>query len=506
MTDDTAGVETSSLPGLQGSDMLRMLVENVRDYAMFILDPTGIVATWNVGAQRIKGYDASEIIGRHFSIFYPQDAILKGWPDEELRRASQLGRFEDEGWRMRRDGTRFWANVIITALRAPQGELLGFAKVTRDLTERREHEERLRHSEENLRLLVEGVKDHAIFLVDGDGAVRSWNAGAENLLGYTEAEILGRDCAIFYSAEDVADGKPQAELAAARQAGYSEDIGWRIRANGTRLWADVTMTALRDSDGDGDGDGSSRGFVQIVRDLSERRRVQQLEVEGRRINEFIAMLAHELRNPMAPIANAVGILEKVGTQKEVIWCTELIGRQVSHLSRLVDDLLDVSRITSGKIRLRKERLDLNEQVRAAVESVRSFVESFGHVLVVVGARSPVLVDADAKLITMIFVNLATNAAKYTPNGGRVTVKVVPGGSTADIVVADNGIGMSKALIETAFDLFVQGERALDRAGGGLGIGLTLVKRIAALHGATVGIYSEGVGRGSTFTVTLPLAD
>lgn len=497
MTDDTARVDANALPGLQGTDMLRMLVEHVHDYAMFILDPSGIVSTWNVGAQRIKGYDASEIIGRHFSVFYPQEAVLRGWPDEELRRASELGRFEDEGWRMRRDGTRFWANVIITALRAPDGRLLGFAKVTRDLTERREHEERLRQSEENLRLLVEGVKDHAIFLVDGDGSVRNWNAGAEKLLGYTEAHIVGRDSAIFYCAEDVAVGKPQAELQAAREAGFSEDIGWRTRADGTRLWADVTITALRDSD------GSARGFVQIVRDLSERRRVQQLEVEGRRINEFIAMLAHELRNPMAPIANAVGILEKVATQKEVVWCSELIGRQVSHLSRLVDDLLDVSRVTSGKIQLRKERLELNEQVLLAVESVRSFVEGFGHVLEFQPAGSPVQVHADATRVTQIVVNLATNAAKYTPNGGRITVKVVPHAGSVDIVVADNGIGMSRGLIESAFDLFVQGERALDRAGGGLGIGLTLVKRIATLHGGTVRAESEGVGRGSTFTVTLP---
>jgi PAS domain S-box-containing protein len=492
---------TSTLADLarHGSEAFRLMVEGARDYAIFMLDPDGVIVSWNAGAQRIKGYLAHEIIGQHFSKFYTAEALAIEWPAEELRRAIADGRFEDEGWRVRKDGTRFWANVIITALHGNSGELLGFSKITRDLTERREYEERLRQSEENSRVLIEGVKDHAMFLIDANGDVRSWNAGAERLLGFRSFEIIGRPSSTFYTEEDAALGKPEAALAIARNAGFAEDTGWRTKADGTPMWADTSLTALHD------GDGTLRGFVQIVRDLTQRRRVQELEAEGQRINEFIAMLAHELRNPLAPIGNAVGILEKVGGGAEVAWCTRLIGRQMTHLSRLVDDLLDVSRITSGKIKLRKEPLDLNALVQAAVESVRATVEAYGHSLELKLAPRPLLVEGDATRLTQVMVNLLNNAAKYTPNGGRLGVSAVQRGSVATVRVTDNGIGMSKALIDRAFELFVQGDRALDRSEGGLGIGLTLVKRIVAMHGGTVTGSSGGAGQGSEFTFTIPLA-
>jgi signal transduction histidine kinase len=275
-------------------------------------------------------------------------------------------------------------------------------------------------------------------------------------------------------------------------------VGWRLKADGSRFWADVTITALRGRD------GTPRGFAQIMRDMSERRRVQELETEGKRINEFIAMLAHELRNPLAPIGNAVGILEKVGGTPELQWVKDLIGRQVLHLTRLVDDLLDVSRITSGKIQLRKEPLELNALLHAATESVRPTVLAYGHTFEVTLAPKPIHVEGDPTRLTQVIVNLATNAAKYTPNGGRVQVSVEQRGSTAYLHVVDNGIGMTKQLIETAFDLFVQGDRTLDRAEGGLGIGLTLVKRIAMLHGGNVQANSAGLGQGTEFTVSLPV--
>jgi hypothetical protein len=476
-----------------------MMVEGVRDYAIFMLDPDGIIATWNEGAQRIKGYTANEIIGQHFSKFYTSEALARDWPAEELRQARKYGRFEDESWRLRKDGTRFWANVIITALHNPRGDVIGFSKITRDLTERRAHEEAQRQSEENIRLLVEGVKDHAIFLTDPNGVVLNWNAGAERVLGFRSTEAIGRSASLVYTDEDIATGKPEADLAAAREAGYSEGMGWRVKAGGTRLWADVTITALRDAD------GSLRGFANIIRDLTERSRVQQLETESQRINEFIAMLAHELRNPLAPIGNAVRMLEKSGDPKDIAWGTRLIGRQLGYLTRLVDDLLDVSRITSGKIRMRKESVDLNLLVRRAVDSLRATVEGHGHTLEVDLSLQPVLVDGDETRLTQVVVNLVTNAAKYTPDRGRVRVELRSDERLVNLRVIDNGIGMSKTLMDSVFDLFVQGERGLDRAEGGLGIGLTLVKRIVALHGGTVAATSAGVGHGSEFTVTLPLA-
>lgn len=492
------GGAPAELTGVLNDEVFRDLVESVHDYAIFLLAPDGRIVSWNAGAERIKGYTAGEIIGRHFSTFYTPEALAARWPEEELRRARHLGRFEDEGWRVRKDGTRFWANVIITALQDAHGNLRGFSKITRDLTERRRQEQTLKESEETLRLLVEGVKDHAIFLLDPEGRVQSWNAGAERLHGHAAEEALGRSAEIFYTEEDIAAGKPQTELAIAHHAGFSADTGWRVRRDGARFWADATLTALRQRD------GTLRGFAQITRDLSERRRVQELESEGRRINEFIAMLAHELRNPLAPIGNAVGILQKVGTAPEVQWVTRLIGRQVVHLSRLVDDLLDVSRITSGKIQLRQEPLDLCAVVAAAVESMRSLVAGYGHELEVVLPEGSIPVTGDPTRLTQVVVNLLTNAAKFTPRGGRVQVRLEQRGVNAYLHVVDNGIGMSKPLIDSAFDLFVQGERGIGREEGGLGIGLTLVKRIALLHGGSVTATSAGPGQGSAFTVSLPI--
>jgi len=332
--------------------------------------------------------------------------------------------------------------------------------------------------------------------------VREWNAGAQRVHGFEGAAVLGHDLSILYTADDRASGRPARDLAAARDAGAYAEAGWRERPDGSRFWADVTLTALRGAD------GTLRGYAHLTRDLTERRRIQELEVEGRRITEFIAMLAHELRNPLAPIANAVAILDRSTEQPDLRWCAALIGRQVDHLTRLVDDLLDVSRITSGKIQLRREPLELGALVSTACESVRPLVERQRHVLHVAVPAEPLHVDGDATRLTQLVVNLLTNAAKYTPAPGRidVTVERVPGPPARALIrVADNGMGMSRALIDRAFDLFVQGERALDRADGGLGIGLTLVRRIAELHGGQASAESAGPGRGTQVSVALPLA-
>jgi PAS domain S-box-containing protein len=210
----------------------QLLVESVRDYAIFMLDAEGYITTWNIGAERIKGHAADEIIGKHFSTFYPQAAIDVRHPEHELQIAATEGRFEEEGWRIRKDGTRFWAGVTITALRNENGELVGFGKVTRDLTHRRAHEESLRESEERFRLMVEGVRDYAIFMLDPNGIVLTWNAGAERISGYTADEIIGQHFSSFYPADAIESGWPQHELQIATETGRYEEEGWRLRKCG----------------------------------------------------------------------------------------------------------------------------------------------------------------------------------------------------------------------------------------------------------------------------------
>jgi len=254
--------------GAQGSgdEPYRLLIDSVHDYGIVMLDPEGVVLTWNTGAHRLYGYDAEQVLGQPFSIFYTADAISCGWPEYELETAGREGRFEDEGWRVRSDGSRYWANVVISALRWPDGSLRGFAKVTRDLTERRLQQEALRRSEERFRLMVTGIKDYAIFMLDPDGRIVSWNAGAQSILGHTSGDVLGRYHEMFFRREDVSAGEPMAELQAARSGGRSEDDGWRVRKDGTQFWANAILTTLYDPQGD------LCGFAAVVRDLTEHER------------------------------------------------------------------------------------------------------------------------------------------------------------------------------------------------------------------------------------------
>ena len=249
--------------------LYQLLVESVQDYAIFALDRSGNILTWSAGAARLKGYARTEILGRHFSVFYPPEDVASGKPQRELEDASRLGRLEDKGWRVRQDGTRFWASVVITALHDELGTLVGFAKVTRDLTEQRRETDALRESEARFRLLVESVRDYAIFLLDLEGHVATWNTGAERIKGYAATEIIGRHFSIFYPRERIAEGFPQYELEVATRVGRFEDEGWRIRKDGSRFWANVVITALRSSAGE------LVGFAKVTRDLTERRAAEE---------------------------------------------------------------------------------------------------------------------------------------------------------------------------------------------------------------------------------------
>jgi PAS domain S-box-containing protein len=461
-------------------ERFRLLVTGVKDYAIFMLDPTGHVQTWNAGAEHIKGYAADEIIGSHFSRFYPPDAIQRGLPEAELRGAMMQGRYEDEGWRLRKDGSRFWANVIITAVRNPAGQLIGFSKITRNLTERRRHEDELRQSEERFRLLVDGVTEYAIMMLDEEGFVTSWNVGAERIKGYRSDEIIGKHVSHFYPSEAILANKPWEDLGVARTAGRLTDEGWRVRKDGTLFWANTVITALKDSE------GRPYGFAKVTQDLTQRRHAETLADTAQRMHEFIAMLAHELRNPLAPIRNAVALMGRKGLQDPILESMrKTIDRQSILLTRLLDELLDVNRIARGQFSIEHEPVDVREVLTRAIETSRPLIDSRGHTLEVTLPDQPMSVIGDAVRLTQGVLNLLNNAAKYTPEGGRIRLTAVARGAEVEIRVTDNGMGIERDMLDKVFDLFVQADPMSNSTLGGLGVGLALVRRVVELHGGSV---------------------
>ena len=490
--------------------LFQLMAESVRDYAIFMLDPGGHIISWNPGAERAKQYQAHEIIGKHFSVFYTPPDIERKWPQLELQRATMDGRFEDEGWRVRKDGSRFWAHVVITALRDENGKLLAFSKITRDLSERKRQEEELRRSEERFRLLVEGVQDYAIYMLNPDGTVTSWNAGARRIKGYEAHEILGKHFSRFYRAEDIDAGKPWGELAMAREHGRAEDEGWRVRKDGTRFWARVVVSALRDAD------GQLHGYAKVTQDLTQQRQSAALEVAARQVHDFIAVLAHELRNPLAPIRNAAHLLA-VATPgaEEFEVARRAIDRQSAQLMRIVDDLLDIGRITRGALSIHPQRVDLRDIVARAVEAARPGIDSAGHQLSIQLPPEPVFLQADELRVTQALTNVLNNAARYTEPGGKIWLTLRRESPHQDyseeadrlawaaLSVRDTGVGIQPEFIASIFGMFVQGRHASSRSQSGLGVGLALARAIVELHHGTIEAQSEGAGKGSEFIIRLP---
>jgi PAS domain S-box-containing protein len=500
----------------------RLLVDSIRDYAIFMLDREGYVRSWNAGAQRIKGYSADEIIGRHFSTFYPREAVEREHPQYELRVAAEQGRYAEEGWRVHKDGSLFWANVVITALRDASGELVGFGKVTRDLTRRREHEEALKESEERFRLLVEGVVDYAIFMLDANGHVVTWNAGAQRINGYTANEIIGRHFSVFYPKDAFESGWPEHELQIATAEGVYREEGWRVRKDGTRFWAHVTITALRDAS------GRLRGFAKLTRDLSERRRTesmqeyaalrdQMLEAEraarieaqraARMRDEFLATLSHELRTPLNAILGWTQILSmptRVHDERELRRALGVIERNARAQVELIDDLLDLSRILAGQLRLDVQRVALVDVIGNAIESVQPAADAKGvRIERILDTRRGV-VSGDAGRLQQVIWNILSNAIKFTPKGGKVQVLLGQVDSHIEITVSDTGIGIPADFLPYVFGRFSQKDSTPARSYGGLGLGLAISKQLVELHGGSIHAKSGGEGQGATFIVRLPL--
>jgi len=359
----------------------------------------------------------------------------------------------------------------------------------------------LRESEERSRLLIDSVQDYAIFMLDPDGRIVSWNKGAERIKGYRAEEIIGRHFSCFYPPEVVAQGKPEWELRTAVEQGRVEDEGWRVRKDGGRFWASIVITALFDKE------GRLRGFGKVTRDLTERRRIEELLEADRQKDRFLAVLAHELRNPLAPIWNALHLMKQpAASAKALARAREIAERQMRRLTRLLDDLLDVARLRQGRVELRREVLDVAAVIRSSLDTVQPLLLERRHRLTSAIAGESLLVNGDPMRLEQVLTNLLVNAAKYTDPGGEIFVTAQREGSDVVIRVRDTGIGVDAILLPRIFDLFVQAHRRLDRSTGGVGVGLALVKSLVEFHGGSVSAFSAGPGKGSEFIVRLPAVE
>ncbi|NOK12761.1 sensor histidine kinase [Corallococcus exercitus] len=487
---------------------LRLFIDSVRDYAILTLDPSGYIVSWNSGAERIKGYKAEEILGQHFSRFYPPEDIASGKPQMELEIVNREGRFEEEGWRVRKDGSLFWASVVITAMRDSQGQLVGYGKVTRDFTERKQTQERLRQSEERFRLLVEHVQDYAIYMLDAEGRVSTWNAGAERFKQYKAEEIIGQHFSRFFPPEDVARGKPWHALQVAASEGRFEEEAWRVRKDGSLFWASVVITALRDAQ------GQLVGYAKVTRDITqrkqhqERRELEMLRDAVRARDEFLSVASHELKTPLTPLQlKLTALLRTVENHPSATLPVERIARdlevarrQVRKLSDLIEDLLDVSRISMGQLRLDRAPMEL---VSLAKEVVARYAPQSLQVgcAVTLEAPTPIEGNWDRARLDQVITNLLTNALKYGA-GKPIQLRVRAEPGLAVVTVRDEGIGISHEDQPRIFERFVRA--VSERNYGGLGLGLFITQQIIEAHGGIVQVRSAP-GEGSTFTVMLPLS-
>lgn len=476
------------------------MVEKVSDYAIFLLDRAGVIRTWNPAAVVMKGYTDNEAVGHNFSMLYTEEDQRRHHPEHNLRRAAEDGTFQEETWRQRKDGSLFWAMVEVIAIRNDGGELEGFCKLTRDITGMKNLQEKLVSEKQRAELTLGAIAD-GVISVDDAGRVEYINHQAQRFTGWSQEDAKGlRIEKVFDIVQPDQYSAEEGRLARAEVSGMPLRTTQVLRArDGIHHVIETRQSEISGRK------GSSGGNVIVFHDVSERQRMEAaLRDADRRKDEFLAMLAHELRNPLAPVSAAAELLAlgklEAGPAKKA---SQVIIRQVKHMTELVDDLLDVSRVSRGQITLKTTSLDMKTVVGHAIEQVRPLIESRQHTLAITLAPAKAYVKGDEKRLVQVVTNLLNNAAKYTPPGGSIRVGMSVTGSDVCVEVTDSGIGIEPAVQKFVFELFEQVHTTSDRTLGGLGIGLALVRSLTHQHGGTVTCESDGLGHGSRFTVCIP---
>ncbi|WP_433740993.1 PAS domain S-box protein [Pseudomonas putida] len=506
MSEDRTKVDVSE------EARFRLLIDAVVDYAIYMIDPDGIITSWNAGARRFKGYEEAEILGHHFSRFYTEEDRRAGLPQRALDTALREGRFEGEGWRVRKDGTHFWCHVVIDPIRDASGRLLGFAKITRDLTDRKMAEETLKQSEQQFRLLVQSVTDYAIYMLTADGRVSNWNPGAQRIKGYTPEEVIGQHFSMFYTPEDREAGEPQRTLSIATREGRFENKGWRQRKDGTRFLAHVVVDPIW-------GDtGTLLGFAKITRDITEAAQAQQALEQTREalfqaqkmqaIGQLSGGIAHDFNNLLTVILGNLEIVRKrLGDDPKL---TRLLDNATQGALRgvsLTQRMLAFAR----RQELKAESVDIPALVQGISGLLRS---SLGPSVKIETCFSPEPepVLADVNQLELAILNLATNARDAMPGGGKLVLgtrtevilehshsSLAPGRYVC-LTVSDTGEGMDDATLSSAMDPFF----TTKGVGKGTGLGLSMVHGFIEQMGGRFVLRSEK-GTGTTAELWLPVA-
>lgn len=495
------------------NDRYRLLVDAITDYAIYMLDPDGVVTNWNAGAQRFKGYTAEEIVGQHFSRFYSPEDRSDGLPARALAIARTEGKFEQEGWRIRKNGERFWAHVVIDPIWGKDGALIGFAKITRDLTERQAAAESLRQSEEQFRLLVQSVTDYAIYRLDPQGHVASWNSGAERIKGYAPADIIGSHFSRFYTEEDRLAGEPERALSIAREQGRFAAEGWRVRKDGSRFRASVVLDPIRDDKGE------LLGFAKVTRDVSEREDAQRKLDLAREalfqsqkmeaIGQLTGGVAHDFNNLLMAILSSLTLLERrvsgdASTQRLIDNARQGAERGAALTQRML--------AFARRQELNPEPVDIPALVRGMTDLLQRTLGP----LHPIGLQFPLSLPwvlADANQLEMALLNLAVNARDAMPGGGAIAItaseaavgdRPIEGltpGRYVKLAVIDTGTGMDAATLARATEPFF----TTKGVGKGTGLGLSMIHGLAEQMKGEL-VLRSAVGSGTTAELWLPVAD